>query len=401
MTLPDWPRSRLRPPDALRLGLMGARARPTRAVLSALGIAIGITAIVGVTGISSSSRAGLLAQLDQLGTNLLTVAAGQSLTRGPVQLSTDAPGMVRRVPPVQVAAATGSILGAGVRRSPYIPAFETGGIGVRAAEPGLLAAVGARLVSGVFLSGASADYPVAVLGATAAVHLGITSAPTGQQVWIAGRPFLVVGVLAPVPLAPEIDRSALVGWGAAARLLGFDGHPTTIYLRADPSRVQPVQAILARTVDPEHPEEVLVSRPSDALAARAAADDTLTYLLVGLGLVALLVGAIGIANVMLIGVLERRPEIGLRRALGATRTHVAVQFLVEALALGAFGGAVGCAAGVALTSVFALANHWLVDLPPAVLVAAMGASLLVGSVAGVVPAIRAARLPPMQALRSV
>ena len=394
------PRSRLRTRDGLDLGLVGLRMRRFRTVLSALGIAIGIAAIVGVTGISASSRADLMDQLDRLGTNLLTVEPGKDLGGGDAALSPDALGMIRRIPLVDVAAEVAAIPGATVRRSPFVPRFQSGGIGVRAADPTLLQAIDARLRSGTFLNAATSSYPVVVLGASAAAHLGIETVGDGLQVWIADQPYLVIGILESVPLAPEVDRAALVGLGLAASRFGFDGSPSTIYLRAARDRVVTVQGILARTADPEHPSAVSVSRPSDALAAQAAANDTFTYLLIALGLVALLVAAVGIVNVMLIAVLERRAEIGLRRALGATRSHVAIQFLGEAVLLSLIGGIAGCAFGSLLTMAFALANHWRLDLSPWLLVAGIGSAMLVGTLSGAYPAVRASRLPPMEALRA-
>ena len=260
--------------------------------------------------------------------------------------------------------------------------------------------VGAQVRAGTFLNEATGRYPATVLGATAAAHLGVSSASSGIQVWLGGRPFVVVGILDPVELAPEIDRSALVGWSAATSFLVFDGHPTEIALRTDPSAVNTVRNVLARTADPEHPEDVAVSRPSDALAAQAVVDETLLSLLLALGAVALLVGAIGIANVLLVGVLERRREIGVRRAIGATSRQVAVQFLAEAVALGTIGGVVGCLLGTAATAVVAVTRGWLIDVPLLSLAAAIGTSVGVAAIAGVVPAIRAARLPPMVALRA-
>ncbi|MFI5226748.1 MAG: ABC transporter permease, partial [Candidatus Limnocylindrales bacterium] len=303
--------------DVLGQAWLGARTRPGRALLSAIGVAIGVAAIVGVTGISASSRADLVARLDRLGTNLLVLGPGQSITGREVQLSPIVPRMIRRIPPVLAVAATGAVHQANVRRSPYVPAIEGGGIGIIAAEPSLPSTLGVTLRSGTFLNAATASYPVTVLGAVAARHLGIDRAD-GRQVWIDDRPYVVIGVLDPIALVPDLDRSVFVGWPNAMAALGFDGNPTSIYLRSAVDQVVAVRGILARTADPAHPEDVQVSRPSDALAARAAANDTLTQLLIGLGLVALLVAGVGIANVLLIGVLERRVEIGLRRALGAT-----------------------------------------------------------------------------------
>jgi putative ABC transport system permease protein len=328
------------------------------------------------------------------------VAPGKDFGGDEATLSSEAAGMIRRIPVVDVASAVANIGGATVRRSPFIPVFESGGIGVRAADPLLLQAVDAQLQSGVFLNAATSSYPVVVLGATAAAHFGIDTVGDALQLWIADQPYLVVGILEPVPLAPELDRAALIGMPLASTRFAYDGHPTTIYVRADKDQVVTARGILAKTADPAHPSQVLVSRPSDALAAQALANDTFTYLLIALGLVALLVAAVGIVNVMLIAVLERRAEIGLRRALGATRSHVAAQFLGEAVLLAGIGGVAGCVFGAVLTMAFAFANHWRLDLPPWLFIAGIGAAMVVGTISGAYPAMRASRLPPMEALRA-
>ncbi|MEV4897579.1 ABC transporter permease, partial [Nonomuraea sp. NPDC055795] len=315
--------ARLSPSDVLRVGAAGLRSRPTRVVLSALGIAIGIATMIAVIGISSSSREQLLRQLDQLGTNLLTVSAGQTLFGQQAQLPEDAAGMVERMEHVQTAGATGAIK-TSVRRTGHIPEAVTGGIAVQAATVPLLKTLEGNVVEGAWLNAATGRQPAVVLGAKAAERLGITR--TGVRVWIGNRWFTVLGILGPMPLAPEIERSALVGFSAAEKYLGFDGHPTTIYERSDDAAVGAVREALPRTVNPENPNEVEVSRPSDALAAKAAAAGAFTNLLLGLGAVALLVGGVGVANTMVISVLERRKEIGLRRSLGATRGQVRVQF---------------------------------------------------------------------------
>jgi putative ABC transport system permease protein len=391
--------TRLRRRDALGVAWLGIQMRRLRSTLSALGVAIGISAIVAVTGVSASSRADVLAQLDRLGTNLLTVAPGDQVGGGPTQLPVTAAGMIARITLVEVVARVADIDNATVRRSPYVPSFKGGGIGVRTADPALLRAVGGSVRSGTFLNDVTAGYPVVVLGSTAAAHLGIGAIGPDVQVWIDDRPFLVVGILDPVPLVPDLDRVALVGW-RQAESLGFNGAPSGIYVRAQQDSVTTVRAILARTADPAHPEEVLVSRPSDALAARSAVSDAFTYLLVALGVVALLVAALGIINVMLIAVLERRTEIGLRRALGAARSDIAVQFLGEAVLITGLGGVVGCLAGAALTAAIAYMNAWRLDMPIGMFVVGLGSAILVGTTAGAYPAWRASRLPPIEALRS-
>ncbi|GAA2985408.1 ABC transporter permease [Streptosporangium longisporum] len=391
---------RLRPPrlrvgDVLRVGAAGLRARPARVTLSALGIAIGIATMVAVIGISSSSREDLLRRLDRLGTNLLTVEAGQTVFGGQTRLPVGATDMVRRIAPVTSAAATGTV-DATVRRTGKIPKSVTGGIAVRAADVELLTTLQGAVRAGTWLNAATARYPAVVLGPVAAERLGLTG--PGAQVWIGGRWFSVVGVLDALPLAPEIERSALVGFEAAERYLDFDGHPTTIYERSADAAVEAVRQVLPRTVDPQNPEEVNVSRPSDALSAKAAAAGAFTGLMLGLGAVALLVGGVGVANTMVISVLERRREVGLRRSLGATRGQVRVQFLAESLLLSALGGVAGAALGALASTGYALSKGWPAVVPPWAFGGAIGATLVIGTLAGLYPAMRAARLPPTEAL---
>ncbi|WP_433336255.1 ABC transporter permease [Spirillospora sp. CA-294931] len=390
--------ARLSPRDTLRTGATGLRTRRLRAALSALGIAIGIATIVVVVGVSESNKADLLAQLDRLGTNMLTVTPGSTLTGKDARLPETAVEMTRRIGPVQTASAVGR-LDASVRRTDKIPAAETGGVGVSATTGDLARTLQVTVERGTWLNTATARYPTVVVGSVAARRLGV--AEPGAQLWIRDRWFTVVGVLGAAPLAPEIERSVLVGWDAAKTYLGFDGSPTTIYERSAPEAVGAVRGVLARTVNPENPEEVEVSRPSDALAARAAAAGTFTDLFLGLGAVALIVGGVGVANTMVISVLERRREIGLRRSLGATRGQIRTQFLTESLLLAGLGGTVGCLLGAATSAGYAVASELPIALPAWVFGAALAAALLIGSLAGLYPAVRAARVPPTVALATI
>jgi putative ABC transport system permease protein len=385
---------RLRPGDLARVGGHGLRSRPMRVFLSALGIAIGIAAMISVVGISASSTEQLDRQLDALGTNLLRVSPGQTLFGADSHLPDEAIPMIDRIGPVTSVTATG-VVDANVYRNDQIPETHSGGIAVLAAATSLPDTVGARLAAGVWLNDATAQYPAVVLGPDAADRLG---ALVGEQVWLGGQWFTVVGVLQPTPLAPELDNAALVGWPVAQSELGFDGYATTVYTRTAKAQVEAVQGVLAATANPAAPNEVEVSRPSDALAAQQAVDTTLTGLLVGLGAVALLVGGVGVANTMVISVLERRGEIGLRRSLGATRGQIRDQFLTESLLLSALGGVGGVVLGIAVTVGYAAYQGWPALVPAWAMAGGVGATLVIGGLAGLYPAIRAARLSPTEAL---
>lgn len=391
--------SRLHVADVFRTSVVGLRTRKLRAGLSALGIMIGIASMVAVLGLSESSRSDLIAKLDRLGTNLLRVEAGSGIGRGAGELPDEAAGMVARIGPVQ-ATSTVATLDAQVYRTDLIPSGQSGGITVRAVSTNLLDTLGGSVASGVFLDEAPSDYPVVVLGAVAAERLGVRDASGRPLVWLGDQWFTVVGVLELFELSPDLDRAAMVSISAAEEYLGHDGVPSTIFVRADPDQVDDVISVLARTANPQTPEEVEVTRPSDALEARDAADEALTALLLGLGAVALLVGGVGIANVMVISVLERRSEIGLRRALGATRRHVAVQFVGEALVLSLMGGVGGALLGWLATAVWAQVRGWQVLVPPEALVGGVAAAVVIGLFAGLYPAARAARLAPTDALRT-
>jgi putative ABC transport system permease protein len=382
----------LRAGDIVPLAALGMRSRPVRSVLSAAGVALGIATMVAVFGISGSSRAQLIAQIDALGTNLLTVTPGQSFTGANVTLPPTAPAMIRRIGPVRSASAIGDV-GASIYRTNLIPSVNSQAITVYWAGTGLLNALQGRIAHGRFLSAVTVRYPAVVLGADAAAALGIDRADGSVRVW--------VGILQPNTLAPDLDRAALIGLPAARQLLHASARPTQIFVRTSPASVTAVQGVLAATANPVAPQDVAVTNPADALIARADAAAAFQGLFLGLGAVALLVGAIGIANVMVIAVLERRSEIGLRRSLGATRAHIGIQFVAEAALLAGSGGAAGALLGGFATTVYALARDWSAVVPWPILLAAVAVALVLGAGAGVYPALRAARLAPAEALRLV
>jgi putative ABC transport system permease protein len=392
--------ARLRLSDLAGLASVGLRTRKLRAGLSALGIGIGVAAIVAVLGLASSSQAGLLAEIARLGTNLLTVTNGTNLAGQPAELPDAAPGMIGRLPGVigvQYSAAVSSV---SVYRTPLIPSIDTDGLTVTASSLGLPAVVGTSLAQGRYLNAVTAREPVAVLGAEAAQLMGIDRVWPGERIWVGGMWFYLVGILKPAALAPGIDTSVLVGFPAAEEYFGLDGHPSEIYVRTvnTQAATTAVDNLLAAQANPENPNEVTVSQPSDTLTAQADAAGAFNTLFLGLGAVALLVGAIGVANIMVISVLERRQEIGLRRALGATKGQIRTQFLAEAILLALAGGAVGDVAGAAATAIYAHGKGWATVIPPAAWAGGLGAALLIGALAGLLPAIRAARMSPTQAL---
>ena len=393
-------RRRLALSDLARLSSVGLRTRRLRAGLSALGIAIGVAAIVAVLGLSASSQAGLLAEINQLGTNLLTAANGQSFGGGTAELPTAAPAMIGRISGVQQVQSTGAVNGANAFRTPYVPSVDTNGLTIQAASLALPSVLGTSVAQGHYLNAATAQEPVVVLGAVTAQLLGIDRIYPDERIWVGGQWFYLVGILHPAILAPQIDTSVLVGFPAAQTYLGFDGHPSELYVRTvnTTAATTRVDNLLAAQANPEYPNEVNVSQPSQALTAQADAAGAFDTLFLGLGAVALLVGAVGVANIMIISVLERRQEIGLRRALGATKGQIRTQFLAEAILLALAGGAAGDIAGAAATAIYAHAKGWLIVIPPEAWIGGLGAALLIGALAGLLPAIRAARLSPTQAL---
>src|SRR5215475_12116015 len=359
--------SRLRAGDLLSVGTLGLRSRRLRATLSGLGIAIGVGAIVGILGITRSSQSSLLAELNQLGTNMLTVTSGQNVSGQEAELPDTATEMVRRAGGVQRAAPTAQLATANVYLNQFVPSGQTGGLAVRACDTSLLPTLGASVWRGWFLNAATERYPVTVLGYEAAKTLGITA--PGARVWLSGHWFTVSGILNPLPLEPEVDRSALIGFGVAGSLFGYDGHPSRIYVRAAQDQVPKAAGLLALAANPASPQDVSVSRPSDALKARLAVQRSGEALFLGLGAVALLVGGVGIANVMVVSVLERRGEIGL-------------------------------VIGVAVTVTMAYLRGWATLIPADAIWGGPAIAAAVGAVAGLYPALRAARLPPVDALRT-
>jgi putative ABC transport system permease protein len=384
----------------LGTALQGPRARRLRAALSALGIAIGIGAMVAVVGVSASAQANLLAEIDALGTNLLTVTPGQTFLGANEVLPDTSVPMIEHMQQVDSDAAVYQVSSANVYRSPLVPQSETGGIGVDAAADSLPEVLGTSMASGHFLDAIGERYPEAVLGAQAAAVLQIDRVGGHVMVYLGSTWFTVVGILKPVLLDSSLDSDAFISLPVAERVFQIKPNPSKIYVRANVNAVNEVSGLLAASADPQQPDGVQVSRPSNALEARAAAKGQFTTLLLALGAVALLVGMIGIANIMVISVLERRGEIGLRRALGATKRHIWAQFLAESALLAVLGGIGGLLLGAGATALYAQAKNEPFVIPLYALIAAPTAGLVIGAIAGLYPAMKAARLSPTEALRA-
>lgn len=395
----DLGRSKVRLGDLAAVAAAAMGSRRMRTLLSALGVTIGIASMVAVLGLSESSRADLHTQIEKLGTNLLTLQAGSGFGAGDATLPNDVTSAIARIGPIEnvtgVVTLTDTVL-----RNTEVNADATGGVQAVAADLNLLDTLNSSVADGVWLNEATSHYPAVVLGATAAERLGVTTVADGQQILIGGKRFTVVGILNSFPLAADLDRSAIIGTQAAADYLDADLSPSTVYVTTVPTFVEDVRSVLAATADPENPEEVEVTRPSDALEAQNAANNAFTALFLGLGAVALLVGGVGIANVMIMGVVERRAEIGLRRALGATRGHIRDQFLIESLMLAGLGGVAGVGLGALATFAYATTQGWKTVIPPIALGGGLGGALIIGAIAGLYPAMRAAALSPTEALRS-
>ena len=316
--------------DLFMVALYGVKARRGRATLTSIGIGIGIAAIVAVTGISASGRADLLATLESLGTNLIKASPQAGFFGTQEKLPDGVLGMVERIGPVQEVTSTTQtdLL---VRRTDFISEFEGGGISTVVTSPELLDVVGGNLSEGRFIKNGLGEIPVTVLGSVTASRLGITSLAEPTRILIENEWFGVIGILDELKIHPDLDRSVFIGYGVAKTLFNIDEEPTTIYVRSNPTYIEDVVEVLAPSMNPENPDQVSVSRPSDALEAQEAAEVAFTNLLLGLGSVALLVGGVAIANVMIMSVLERRMEIGVRRSIGATRKEIRYQFLLESI----------------------------------------------------------------------
>ena len=391
-------KQRLKIKDLFFVALYGVRARRGRAALTSIGIGIGIAAIVAVTGISASGRADLLATLESLGTNLIKASPQAGFFGTQEKLPDGVVGMVERIGPVEEVTST-TQTDLIVRRSDFISEFEGGGISTIVTSPELLQVVGGNLIEGRFIQDGLSNIPVTVLGSVTASRLGINTLDTPTKILIGNEWFGVVGIIDELKIHPDLDRSVFIGYGVAKTLFDIDKEPTTIYVRANPTYIEDVVEVIAPSMNPENPDQVQVSRPSDALEAQEAADAAFTNLLLGLGSVSLLFGGVSIANVMVMSVLERRMEIGVRRSIGATRKEIRYQFLLESIVLSGIGGLVGVVLGTGVTLGYTNYTDIVFSIPVSQVLGAILLALLIGAISGVYPAIKASKIQPAEAVR--
>ena len=391
-------KNKLRTRDLFFVAVYGVKARKGRAALTSIGIGIGIAAIVAVSGIAASGSADLLSTLESLGTNLVKASPQAGFFGTQEELPEGVIGMVERIGPVEEVTSTTQtdLL---VRRSNFISEFEGGGISTIVTSSELLNVIGGNLSEGRFITEGLSDLPVTVLGSVTAKRLGITNLSKPTKILIDDEWFGVIGIVEELKIHPDLDRSVFIGYGAAKTLFDINEEPTTIYLRANPTFIEDVVEVIAPSMNPENPDQVEVSRPSDALEAQQAVEASFTNLLLGLGSVALLVGGVAIANVMVMSVLERRMEIGVRRSIGATRREIRYQFLLESIVLSGIGGLVGVMLGSLITLAYTNYTNIVFSIPVWQILGAVVLALLIGAISGVYPAIKASKIQPAEAVR--
>ncbi len=392
--------------DLLGTATAGLWARPSRTLLILLGPIIGVGAIVSAIGLTESAKGDIRATLDDLGTNLVTVQASSGFQgqQGLPRLPEEAAERLKRIPLLESSAVVTELPGHQVLpHQAAEEAFEVLPVSLRVADEDLPGVLEVDMAWGRWLNGWDdrSGHRTVILGADTAEQFAVLPGET-RTILIDGRKYGVAGVLDEVVLVPAYNLSVFISQTAAEDDFGDDGGPTEAVLRvAEGTTLRESDADFLNTaityggpggIDPP-------TVPTDELEATAAVDETLRSVVLLMGGLALLVGGLGIANVMSISVLQRSAEIGIRRAVGHTRARIAAQFLSEAAAVGVLGGLLGSAVGAAVVAIGADFQDWTIVLPLAVLAGAAGLSVLVALVAGLIPALKAARLEPLETLR--
>ena len=394
--------------DLVGLALSRLSTGKLRTALTMLGIIIGVASVVALVSVAQGATAGISRQLQSLGTNLLTVSPGFSrtgATRGAIGSATT----------LTIADATSLATLDGVAAS--APEITTNKLIVAGAQnetarvvgttPGYLTVFAYDMWVGSFLNEASVDHNlrVAVIGATTADNLSLTEASIGSTIYIGGLPFELIGITQPKGGSTNTDDQVIIPLSTAHELFVGSASVSAIGISAaSADQIDTVSTEITATLESRHNittgvDDFTIANQAQLLGTVSGVSDVLTLLLAGIASISLLVGGIGIMNIMLVSVRERTREIGIRKAIGATGRDILSQFLVEALALSLAGGLIGIGVGVVASFAIGLYAGWGFIFNPVTVVIAVGFSLIVGIVFGVWPASQAARLDPVVALR--
>jgi putative ABC transport system permease protein len=387
--------------DLLGVAWAGLTARRTRTVLIMLGPIVGVAAMVAAIGLTESAKGNLKAELAKLGTTMIVASAGTTFGQQNSTLPADAVSRAGAISTVTGAAATAEL--SGIIALPDLGAkdfYSAFPVPVQAADLNLPSVLQVPTADGRWLDNADlADGArAAVLGSGLAKQYGYLQGEI-RSIRLNDINYGVVGVLAPVGLEPQLDNAVFITQTEAKSDFGTDGNPTTLYVRAANGTTQETANVLPTAINLGGTQSVTTQVPSDALQASAQANKTLQRTALFAGILALAVGGLGIANVMSISVIQRSSEIGIRRAVGHTRTQIAAQFLFEALFVGVLGGSIGAAAGAGIVVVTSKALHWVVVLAYSRMPIWIGLAVAVSVAAGLSPSIKAARLEPLETLR--
>ncbi len=395
-------RSKLRIVDVVSQAVRGLTSRKLRTALTALGISIGIASLIAIQGITEANQADAKAEIDALGSDFLFITPGTGVGEEAELLPYASAMLETHIDELEYVAALYPV-DARARRNELVPEVQTGGVTVSAltaADLDLLEPVNGSVAFGRFHDTTSVEVPSVVLGSLAADRLGIRHLIGHPTINISGTDFAVIGVLNEFEiLNTDLNRTAIIGLGVADTLFETPDNPSAIYAQVPPEQLDEVRDIIPAQANPAAPGEVAVSRPTEALEIREVIDETFARILQALALIVLAVGGIGIANIMVISVIERRGEIGLRRSLGATRKHIASQFIIESTVLSLLGGLLGVAIGVSIVFGYARYKDFEAIIPWYWLSIGLAAAFGLGAFAGLYPAWRASRLDPAEAVR--
>ncbi len=379
----------------------GLSARKIRTLLIMLGPVVGVAAMVGAVGLTESAKGDLKQRLAELGTNLITAEAGGTFGQQNPTLPTNAVARVMAVETVERASAVAEVGGVltipHVGAEDYYAAFPTP---VLAADEKLPQVLEVPMVNGRWLRVNDDENRTraVVIGAGLAEEYGVIQGEF-RTIRLNRFDYGVIGVLDRVALDPSLDNAVFITQWAAKHDFRTEGKPTRLYVRAAEGQTEATADALPIAINLGGPEAVSTQIPSDALEASAQADKTLQQTALFAGLLALAVGGLGIANVMSISVLQRSTEIGIRRALGHTRSTIGFQFLLEALFVGVLGGLVGAALGVAIVHLVSALAGWIVVVDYGRMPLWIGLAVAVSVIAGLYPSLKAARLEPLETLR--